>query len=151
MPKIRFLPRDIEIEVSADTSVLEAAKRAGVPIATVCGGKASCTECRIRVTAGEEHMTPIVFKEIEHLGNIFYITKERLACQTFCTSGTLTVEVVKEQIESKSERARRKALARSKENAQRLTQRRADKAAREKSKLPAENPAYFRKEAGRIP
>ena len=40
------------------------------------------------------------FKEIEHLGNIFYITKERLACQTYCNQGTLTVEVLKEKVEN---------------------------------------------------
>ncbi|MCA9521447.1 MAG: 2Fe-2S iron-sulfur cluster binding domain-containing protein [Myxococcales bacterium] len=131
MAIIRFIPQNVEIEVCSETSVLAAAQKAGLSIATICNGKASCSECRIKIHDGEDNMSPIVFKEKEHLGNLYFITKERLACQTFAVDGVLSVEILRAEIESKRERSRRKALARSKENAKRLAERHAEKKARE--------------------
>ena len=50
-------------------------------IKSSCGGVASCTDCRIKVIAGEDSLTTPPFEEVQLLGNVFHITKERLSCQ----------------------------------------------------------------------
>ena len=54
MPTLRSLPDDITIECASGESVLEAARRAYLPIAHACGGKAKCSTCRIWILAGAE-------------------------------------------------------------------------------------------------
>ena len=45
--KIRFLPADTETCVDAGTTVLEAARAAGVNIPAFCGGEGSCGKCQV--------------------------------------------------------------------------------------------------------
>ncbi|MEV2858438.1 2Fe-2S iron-sulfur cluster-binding protein [Paenibacillus larvae] len=47
---IRFEPQGKVVEVRPGTSVLDAARKAGVVIRTRCGGKAGCLMCKIQVT-----------------------------------------------------------------------------------------------------
>jgi adenylate cyclase len=42
----------------ADETLLAAALRHEVPLASSCGGKAVCGDCVVRVVAGGEHLTP---------------------------------------------------------------------------------------------
>ena len=52
MPKLRSLPDNQSIECDAGESVLEAARRAHLPLAHACGGKAKCSTCRIWILDG---------------------------------------------------------------------------------------------------
>lgn len=82
MPRITFLPTGISAEVEPGTPLLSAALSAQVPVSTSCGGKASCRLCVIVVPAGQEGaLSPLNQAELSLLGNVFYITRERLACQ----------------------------------------------------------------------
>jgi ferredoxin len=74
-------------------SVFEVARRHGVPVATACVGKATCGLCRVKVLAGEEHLSPFNAGERKHLGNVYFITKERLSCQARVSGGDVVVEV----------------------------------------------------------
>jgi 2Fe-2S ferredoxin len=47
-PEVRVL------EVPVGTTLLEAARRAGLPVARACGGDGLCARCGLRVLAGEE-------------------------------------------------------------------------------------------------
>lgn len=49
MPTIRFLPDDHSIFVSAGTTILEAARAAGVTIEAPCNGAGTCGKCRVFV------------------------------------------------------------------------------------------------------
>ena len=49
---ITFLPSGRTATVRAGTTVLDASRKAGVPIRTRCGGKAACLMCKV-VTNGE--------------------------------------------------------------------------------------------------
>ena len=49
MPKIRFLPYEVEVEALPDESILETAMRCGVYIDALCGGMGSCNKCKIIV------------------------------------------------------------------------------------------------------
>ncbi len=93
MPKILLAGTDRVLEAPEGTSLLQAIQDGGHPIATSCGGVATCALCRITITAGREHLSPIVPNEIIHLGTVARILNIRLACQAKLTGGDVTVEV----------------------------------------------------------
>jgi ferredoxin len=69
------------VACDAGDSVFEVARRAGVAVPTSCVGKATCGLCRVKIVAGEQHLSPLNAAERKHLGNVYFITKQRLACQ----------------------------------------------------------------------
>ena len=115
MPTVTYLPSGRTVEVESDQDLLTAALDADIAIATVCGGVASCTECKVKVVEGQDSLSTMEHAEEAQLGNVFFITKERLACQTR-PCGPLVVEVLKEETADKRGKARERALRRSKEN-----------------------------------
>ncbi len=96
MPRVTFSPSGMVAEVEAGTTIMEAANRVGVQIQTTCGGKASCRLCRVKVLEGFELVSPMEFAEVNALGNVFFITHERLSCQTRLL-GDVAVEVPEPQ------------------------------------------------------
>lgn len=82
MPRITFLPANVSIDVEAGANIRDAGIQAGVQIPSTCGGVASCGLCKVKILAGAEHLCPVTPGEISKLGNVYFITKERLACQT---------------------------------------------------------------------
>lgn len=47
--EVTFLPSGSSVKVRRGTSLLDAARKAGVHIPTRCGGKAACFMCKIKV------------------------------------------------------------------------------------------------------
>jgi uncharacterized 2Fe-2S/4Fe-4S cluster protein (DUF4445 family) len=92
MPKVTFFPSGTSLEVEAGTTLLEASFRAEVKVQTTCGGKASCRLCVVRIKDGDSNISPMEFVEQSAMGNVFFITRERLACQTRVL-GDVSVEV----------------------------------------------------------
>ena len=76
------------VEARSDT-ILEHARRAGIEIASDCGGRGQCRKCVVNVESGEEHLFPPTPAE-EEAG---LEGGERLACQARVrdTSGTVRV------------------------------------------------------------
>jgi adenylate cyclase len=69
------------VRVPRGWSVLEASRSFHLPHASMCGGRARCSTCRVRVTAGEE-FCPIMGKDEEKtLKRIGATPDVRLACQ----------------------------------------------------------------------
>lgn len=62
-------------------SVLEALRDAGIPHASVCGGRARCTTCRVRVGQGAKGLAPPEPLEASALNRIRADKDVRLACQ----------------------------------------------------------------------
>jgi adenylate cyclase len=62
-------------------SLLEAIRDEGLPHAAVCGGRARCTTCRVRVGDGLAHLPPPGRLEALALGRIEAPPNVRLACQ----------------------------------------------------------------------
>jgi adenylate cyclase len=62
-------------------SILEALRDEGLPHAAVCGGRARCTTCRVRVGDGLAHLPPPARLEAQALGRIEAPPNVRLACQ----------------------------------------------------------------------
>ena len=43
------------------------------------------------MVAGEEFLSPYTDDEQKHLGNVYFLTKARLSCQSIATGGDITV------------------------------------------------------------
>lgn len=95
MPMVTFQPTGVTVEVAEGISLLEAATDHGVEIKTTCGGKASCRDCRVLVVSGDESLNPVSFAEERVLGNTYFITRERLSCQTRVLSDGAVLEIPK--------------------------------------------------------
>jgi 2Fe-2S ferredoxin len=93
MARVTFLPSGVVAEAVANESLFEIGRRSGVPISTSCNGKASCGLCRVAIVAGEEHLTSLGPLERRHLGNVYFITKQRLSCQARLTGDAADVTV----------------------------------------------------------
>jgi adenylate cyclase len=50
---VRFEPSGRTISVAAGTSLLEAARAAGLPVASACGADGVCGRCGMRILAGD--------------------------------------------------------------------------------------------------
>ncbi len=93
MPTVTFQPSGLSVPCSEQETVFEVARRHGVPVETSCVGRGTCGLCRVKVLEGEANLTPFNAVEKKHLGNVYFITKERLACQARVVSGDVTVGV----------------------------------------------------------
>jgi uncharacterized 2Fe-2S/4Fe-4S cluster protein (DUF4445 family) len=92
MPSVTFQPQGARVECADGDTVFAVGRGAGIEIATACVGKATCGLCRVKILAGEEALSPFIAAERKHLGNVYFITKMRLACQTR-VSGDVVVEL----------------------------------------------------------
>lgn len=70
------------ISAPVGRSILEALRDAGVPHASVCGGRARCTTCRVRIYEGLAALAGPARLEAEALARIDAPPNVRLACQT---------------------------------------------------------------------
>ena len=75
-------PTHGSIRVRGGQTILEALRDAGVPHASVCGGRARCTTCRVRIGAGLEQLPAPRELEAAALTRIGAAENVRLACQT---------------------------------------------------------------------
>jgi 2Fe-2S ferredoxin len=83
--KITFLPENKGGEISGGETVLEAAERLGVVLNHECGGVASCSTCRVRITDGSGRapvLSEMDVDEREVLEREQLDGDYRLACQT---------------------------------------------------------------------
>lgn len=82
MPKVRFLPIDIEVEVPEGTAVLDAALNNNIQIDHNCGGNCACSTCHIIIEQGFETLNSMSEDEMDMLDEAEGLTDHsRLACQ----------------------------------------------------------------------
>ncbi len=74
-------PGGREVLVPAGFTILEASRFAGIPHASVCGGRGRCSTCRVRVIRGAEHLPAATAEELRVLGRVGAPVHVRLACQ----------------------------------------------------------------------
>ena len=70
-----------EVQIPAGWSVLDASRHAGIPHASVCGGRGRCSTCRIRVAGDPTLLPPPARLERRVLERIGASPNVRLACQ----------------------------------------------------------------------
>jgi len=84
------------VEVLAGSTLFEAGAKVTAGIDTACVGKGTCGLCRVKILAGAEHLNAFTEEERKHLGNVYHITKVRLACRSRLT-GDVTIQVVRKR------------------------------------------------------
>ncbi|NOZ82553.1 MAG: 2Fe-2S iron-sulfur cluster binding domain-containing protein, partial [Euryarchaeota archaeon] len=102
-----FQPYGRSTEVEEECTLLEAARRAGVEIESICGGEQSCGKCRVRVIEGSEHLSAAEAEELKLLGRALE-QGMRLACSARVLGGRVVVHVPEE---SQPKHAARKGLS----------------------------------------
>ena len=99
MPRVTILIGDgppLVVDVPAGATLFEAGAKVTAGIDTACVGKGTCGLCRVRIKVGAEHLTPYTEEELKHLGNVYHLTKVRLACRTR-PAGDVTIEPVRKK------------------------------------------------------
>jgi len=96
-PRITFLPSGRSITVRPGTTVLDASRRAGIPIRTRCDGKAACLMCKVTAPFGAG-LSPLGDSERRKLAGL---DKQgtRLACQARIV-GDAAVEVPEDPLKA---------------------------------------------------
>ena len=82
--EVDFQPAGRRIDVPAGTHLLDAARQAGIGLASVCGGDGTCGRCRVVVLAGE--LPPPTDADRRALSRTEIAAGERLACRVPVTS-----------------------------------------------------------------
>jgi ferredoxin len=96
MGKIRIVPGGETFPASPTRSILNTLLAGGFPIDTVCGGRAQCGRCLIRVFSGHRFLSPRTPAEevrLAALGADHSEPESRLACQCHAR-GDVEIEVV---------------------------------------------------------
>ena len=98
MPIVTVIRDGEPLAVACDEgeSLFDAGGRASAGIDTACVGKGTCGLCRVKILAGAEHLTPFTDEERKHLGNVYHLTKVRLACRAK-VRGDVTIQVVRKR------------------------------------------------------
>jgi uncharacterized 2Fe-2S/4Fe-4S cluster protein (DUF4445 family) len=89
--RVCFLPSGQSGEIEEGTTLRDAARRFGVEIETICGGRASCAKCKVRILEGENeahsvdsslsHLSAPNAAELSRGGRGELGPDERLSCQ----------------------------------------------------------------------
>ena len=90
MSRIVFTPSGLDAEVADGTSVLDAARKLGVDLDSVCGGRGICGRCQVTPSIGSfpkwgidarvESLTPPGQDEIDYRGKRALVAGNRLGC-----------------------------------------------------------------------
>jgi adenylate cyclase len=90
---IRY-PGGQRVDVQIGTTILEASRIAGIPHASVCGGRGRCSTCRVRISDGFDSLPPAGEAERRVLDRVGAPPNVRLACQTRPTGSVAVVPVL---------------------------------------------------------
>jgi 2Fe-2S ferredoxin len=100
MPKVRFLRENLEVEIEAGQSILEAAKQIGAPEGDRCGGVCACSTCHVYVSKGFDSLSEIEDEEFDILHTAFDVrSTPRLGCQAK-VHGDIEVEISGESFQA---------------------------------------------------
>jgi uncharacterized 2Fe-2S/4Fe-4S cluster protein (DUF4445 family) len=88
--EVRFQPSGTSLRVPWGTTVLEAARQAGLPMASACGAHGLCGRCGVRILGGEQVLSPETEGETRVKQRNRVDPKLRLACRA-SVSGRIEV------------------------------------------------------------
>ena len=76
------------------TSLIEAARKAGAGVQSICGGKARCGKCTVVMRQGSELLSPVSEPEFKFLSQAELATGYRLACSALIIrAGSIIVDI----------------------------------------------------------
>ncbi len=93
--KIKFMPQNIEVDVDPAKSLLKIATENGIKIKSICGGIATCGECRVKIIEGDNSIPEPGKPELNMIGTSYYLDGRRLSCQVHCF-GSVTVDLTEQ-------------------------------------------------------
>ena len=98
MPSIHVHDRTEVFPCNLTTSILNVLLQNGVPIETLCGGRANCGRDLIRIHAGARFLSPVREREAARLGALAREGEPegpdiRLACQCY-VRGDVEIEIL---------------------------------------------------------
>jgi ferredoxin len=93
MPSVHIANTGQRIEMDLSTSLLVGLQLNRVPIDTVCGGRARCGRCLVRVLEGGGYLTRRTAAEQVRLSALKAGPDMRLACQAH-TRGDISIHIV---------------------------------------------------------
>src|SRR2546429_4834698 len=97
MPKVRFEPDGIEVEVPIGTSILAASNKAHAQVGYACGGVCACSTCHVYVKEGFDSLSEQQENEMDILDKAFDVrATSRLGCQSKVGEEDLVVEITRE-------------------------------------------------------
>jgi 2Fe-2S ferredoxin len=99
VPKVRFEPDGIEIDVPVGTSILEASNKAHSQVGSACGGVCACSTCHVYVKQGLDDLSEAKDREEDILDKAFDVkANSRLGCQSKIESedAVIVVEISRE-------------------------------------------------------
>ena len=98
MPKVRFEPEGIEIEVPVGTSILEASNKAHAQVGSACGGVCACSTCHVYVKQGLGDLSAASDREEDIMDKAFDVkANSRLGCQSkILRDTTVVVQISRE-------------------------------------------------------
>lgn len=79
-PRVECLPRGDVLRPRPGETLLDAAHRSGVPLASSCGGRAVCGDCLVRIVRGADAVPPPDADETAWRARKAYAGTGRLAC-----------------------------------------------------------------------
>jgi len=77
--EIDFEPIGKRVDVAPGTDLLDAARQAGIGLASVCGGEGTCGRCRVVIMSGS--VTPPVDADRRFISQLELTSGQRLACR----------------------------------------------------------------------
>jgi uncharacterized 2Fe-2S/4Fe-4S cluster protein (DUF4445 family) len=93
--QIQFQPLGKRVAVPVGRDLLEAAREAGIDLASACGGEGNCGQCRVIVLNGKT--SALSLDETFILSDRERLNGERLACCTH-TESDVSVEILRESL-----------------------------------------------------
>lgn len=78
--EVVFTPLGERAAALPNETVLDAARRAGVPLGNSCGGVGICARCRVRIVRGGENLSAPTSIEVRTMTARSFASDERLAC-----------------------------------------------------------------------
>jgi len=78
---VTFTPLGRAAEAKENESILDVARRAGVPLGNSCGGVGVCSRCKVTMVAGSENVSPATSIEMRFAAARGFASDERMACQ----------------------------------------------------------------------
>jgi len=83
--EVVFQPYGKRTLIPSGTTIIDAAKKLGIDISSLCGGRGTCGKCKVKVQSGIEGLNPLTEQELNHLSKDEIETNFRLACQARVT------------------------------------------------------------------
>ncbi len=98
--RLTYSPGDRTIDLHPGATLLESIRAAGIPHASICGGRGRCSTCRVRIGRGLDDLPAPDAEEKKVLARVAASSSVRLACQIRPRTSLDVVALVPAQAEA---------------------------------------------------